>query len=222
MVHPLMALNLCFTVFLFFLVPGGEPDYVLYLTVILATGPPLVVASAQFALGKPHRVVLMPWLVFLHHGLCLNNAIAVISALLGLRANFQRTPKFGDQQANNAWMWTSYAQSLATSKDWPWLEMAMALGLLTVMGVGLWLRLSIYTFPWLLFFFLGFLFIVVLQWREILYAWRHEAEQKREQRGGGAAHKEKGVKKEEDSSQEQAGGKASQASSGKASSKKKK
>ena len=64
----------------------------------MAVGPPLVVAMAEMLIGHSDRLGLMIPLLFLHHGLCVNNTIAALSALLlpAARFEFERTPKYGD------------------------------------------------------------------------------------------------------------------------------
>ena len=166
-VHPLMLLNLMITICLFFLTPQRGTDYVLMVTAVVAAGPPLVVLMSQLYLGHPERMKLMPILILLHHGLCLSNSSAVFEAVKGNKGSFERTPKFGNLQEDSKWASTNYAKALR-SLGFPFGEVMMVILLTTIMLMGLSMDVNYYTYPWLLFFLIGFIIIICLHIQEYL------------------------------------------------------
>lgn len=164
-VHPMMVLNLIFTIVIFFLVPPRETDYFLWVTAVIAVGPPLVVALSQTNLDHPERLVLLPLIAILHHGLCISNTAAVLQAFWGSKSAFERTPKFGELQQDGKWQDSSYARSLV-AKNFPKLEFTVFCTLLVCMAAGRFMNVNSYTYPWLMFFTLGFAYVLFLHYQE--------------------------------------------------------
>jgi hypothetical protein len=167
--HPLMLANLLVTLALFFFSEDrtSMPQQQLAAVLIVATGPPLEVALSQVWLGHPERLVNMPMLLLLHHGLCVSNAIAVCEALLGHKSPFERTPKFGDATTDvKMWKATKYMQSVrkATGIFWEFLMLLVCIGTLVV---GLMQPTpDLLIVPWLVFFALSFAYIIFLHIQE--------------------------------------------------------
>lgn len=168
-VHPLMVLNLFFTICLFFLIPAQSADMLtaLVTTLLVAAGPPILVMYAQCWLGKPSNILYMPLLIMMHHGLCLSNASSVMEALQGLKGRFERTPKFGSLNANSGWGNTTYARALKAAGV-PYAELLMITFLIVVMSVGFTRPDQVHTpsFPWLIFFCGGFMFLCYFHYLE--------------------------------------------------------
>ncbi|MGC8878600.1 MAG: cellulose synthase family protein [Anaerolineae bacterium] len=122
---------------------------------IAAVGPPLMYTVAQISDGGNwgYRLRLLPMLVMLGTGMCLNNTIAVVRALLGVRTSFQRTPKFDLRRAGDNWMGSIYA---LRRDALVWGELLLAL---LAMG-AIFLPSIRWTFiPWLLLYAGGFGYI---------------------------------------------------------------
>jgi hypothetical protein len=81
---------------------------------LVAMGPPSVVVHAQFLLGSPVRLLLMPQLLLMHHGLIVSNSVAVLQAFGGYSPPFERTPKFGFDEIKNS---TATASADAKAMD---------------------------------------------------------------------------------------------------------
>ncbi|MGD8623834.1 MAG: glycosyltransferase [Anaerolineae bacterium] len=122
---------------------------------ISAAGPPFLYIVAQLAdRGEGRRRLrYMPLLIMLGMGLCLNNTAAVLRGLLGIRRDFQRTPKFDLRHAADSWLGSVYA----LGGDWMvWPELALA----GVVLVFLALHRVRWTFvPWLLLYAGGFAYV---------------------------------------------------------------
>lgn len=176
-VHPIMVLNLLVTISLFFLTPVRAPEYVLYFTCLLAVGPPLEITYAQLWQEKPWRVLLMPLLILLHHGLCLNNCSAVFEAFNPVNKGvFERTPKFGSMEN---WANTNYAKALK-SVGFPLAEILMCILLLTCILVGCCTDLPVnaYAYPWLYFFLAGFGQMIFFHFHEAFLMSKHHESSK--------------------------------------------
>jgi len=70
------------------------------------------------------RVLLVPWVVVVGVGMSVNNAVAVLDALLGGRSEFLRTPKFCVESQHDRW---DHKQYRATGTATAWAELALAL-----------------------------------------------------------------------------------------------
>lgn len=113
--HPMLVINLTATLYLFFADPYATADPVQTLCFLLpALGPPLVVGLGQIQLKHYERLLLIPFLVVLHAGMCISNTKAVVAAIRGEKSSFERTPKFGEAQ----WAGTNYAKSLKIVLPW--------------------------------------------------------------------------------------------------------
>lgn len=165
-VHPLMVVNLALTMCMFYLNPNSDAGILVWVTVIIAAGPPMIVMLSQGYLGHIENAIYMPMLIILHHGLCLNNAAACLEAIQGKTSGFERTPKFGDMQLGSKWYNTEYAKALKNTKL-PWGEILMAAFLIFSMIMGLFVEVNYYTYPWLMFFTGGFLMVIKLHFDEI-------------------------------------------------------
>ena len=101
------------------------------------------------------RIVFLPFLMSIRIGICVNNAKAVIEALLGHWTEFQRTPKYGVEGKDERWRRASYR----SQRTWlPALELLFAghFGLLIYYAAVNRIYSSI---AFLLLFFLGFLYV---------------------------------------------------------------
>lgn len=101
------------------------------------------------------RIVFLPCLMSIGIGICVNNAKAVIEALLGHWTEFQRTPKYGVEGKDERWRRASYR----SQRTWlPALELLFAghFGLLIYYAAVNRIYSSI---AFLLLFFFGFLYV---------------------------------------------------------------
>lgn len=101
------------------------------------------------------RIIFLPCLMSIGIGICVNNAKAVIEALLGHWTEFQRTPKYGVEGKDERWRWASYRGE----RTWlPALELLFAghFGLLIYYATVNRIYSSI---AFLLLFFFGFLYV---------------------------------------------------------------
>jgi hypothetical protein len=128
--HPLLLLNLLLLLPLRLL---GEADPWLVLgmrvsapaLMAVALGPPLLFGVAQVAQGKGwgRRLAALPLLILAGIGVSLNNAWAVLKALLGVRQGFLRTPKFAVHRREDTWVDSAYVLDL---DPLIWGELALA------------------------------------------------------------------------------------------------
>eukprot|EP00753_Platysulcus_tardus_P002766 PLAT11879.1.p1 GENE.PLAT11879.1~~PLAT11879.1.p1 ORF type:complete len:543 (-),score=278.24 PLAT11879.1:314-1942(-) len=164
--HMLMVLNFIFTMFIFLL--GSPLDYGPVAGVIilsLALGPPFVVIFAQCMLGHPGRLLVLPQLLLLHHGIIINNCRAVIEAWVGKASVFERTPKYGDLKTNTAWKTSRYAQLVKVDFLG---ELVASIALWGVLAYGIIYGNAVPPLiPWLAFFASSFTYIVFLHLQEI-------------------------------------------------------
>lgn len=72
---------------------------------IIGLIPPLMYLASEQALGGnwPKRLLAFPALLLIGTGLIAQNAAAVLSGLLSMKGEFQRTPKFASQWQNSAY-----------------------------------------------------------------------------------------------------------------------
>ena len=72
---------------------------------LVGLAPPLMYLVGQMRLsdnrGALRGMRAFPALLFIGTGISLNNSLAVLAALLGIRVGFRRTPKFADEWVNN-------------------------------------------------------------------------------------------------------------------------
>lgn len=106
------------------------------------------------------RVLMVPMMLAVGIGIGLNQARAVLEALLGRESEFVRTPKYnlGGGEDRRSWVTKTY-RSVRNLQ--PWVEMAFALYFtLTVgyaVGEALW-----GTLPFLMLFFVGYWYVAIL------------------------------------------------------------
>jgi hypothetical protein len=128
--HPLLLLNLLLLLPMR-LLQAAAPDSALWATrlapalMAIALGPPLLYAVAQVADGRGwgRRLLALPLLMLAGVGVSLNNALAVLKALLGIRQGFLRTPKFAVRRREDAWVGSAYVLAL---DPLIWGELALA------------------------------------------------------------------------------------------------
>jgi cellulose synthase/poly-beta-1,6-N-acetylglucosamine synthase-like glycosyltransferase len=125
---------------------------------IAAAGPPLMYAVAQIADGEDwrRRLLYLPVLVMLGMGLCLSNTAAVLRAMLGIRQDFQRTPKFDLRQAGGDWIGSVYALG---GDSLVWAEIGLAVLTLLLLTM---LRVRWAFAPWLLLYAAGLSYVATV------------------------------------------------------------
>ena len=96
---------------------------------LLALAPPLMYVAGQMRLYDDwlRGLRAFPALLFIGTGLSLNNSLAVMAALLGIRVGFRRTPKFADD-----WRGSPYAMRADIS-------ILLELGLMLYAFIAAWL-----------------------------------------------------------------------------------
>eukprot|EP00457_Paulinella_chromatophora_P003857 gb/GEZN01003865.1/.p1 GENE.gb/GEZN01003865.1/~~gb/GEZN01003865.1/.p1 ORF type:complete len:554 (+),score=76.26 gb/GEZN01003865.1/:170-1831(+) len=166
-VHPLMFLNLMLTIALFFIAPARSTEYLTLVVMVLAVGPPMVVATAQLYIENQEGLMIMPLLLMLHHGLTVNNTFAVFQAFKHTKGIFERTPKFGEMGDGNKWRATEYFKHMKANL--PTYEIAVIILLCSVMAYANTHKLQVNkaSYPWLVFFVLGYSYIVYLHFQEM-------------------------------------------------------
>ena len=156
LVHPLMLAVILLT----FPMSFSQSWVILGLPwlVITAIGPPLLYIVAQVAGSDRWRYHLrfLPLLVALGMGLSLSNTGAVLRAVLGVRGEFKRTPKFNIQQSADTWVGSMYA----LRGDWlVWAELLLAGMVLVLLAMPS----TRWTFvPWLLLYATGFGYVALI------------------------------------------------------------
>ena len=156
LVHPLMLAVILLT----FPMSFSQSWVILGLPwlVITAIGPPLLYIVAQVAGSDRWRYHLrfLPLLVALGMGLSLSNTGAVLRAVLGVRGEFKRTPKFNIQQSADTWVGSIYA----LRGDWlVWAELLLAGMVLVLLAMPS----TRWTFvPWLLLYATGFGYVALI------------------------------------------------------------
>ena len=137
--------------------------------------------ASQREIGMPlwQRVKYLPFIMALGIGLCVNQAKAVIEALVGYQTGFTRTPKMGvngkDAYADKHWMEKKYR---ALTSMQPLLELSLGLYLTSsiwfALDKGVWFSL-----PFLLLFQWGFFYVGLMSFfqgrRFRLLFWRRGA-----------------------------------------------
>ncbi|HEY2343558.1 MAG TPA: glycosyl transferase family 2, partial [Chthoniobacteraceae bacterium] len=109
------------------------------------------------------EIVLLPALLGLGIGLAVNNARAVLEAMLGHKSEFTRTPKYGIQSKTQSWKRSRYAPLKSVA---PFIELGFAAYftyfLIFAVLHGQWLSI-----PFLLLFQMGFAYVAlcsIAQW----------------------------------------------------------
>ena len=104
------------------------------------------------------RLKYLPFLMSIGIGLCVNNTLAVIEAVLGKQSEFARTPKYGIERDSDEWVGKKYHQSIGVQ---PIIE--LALGLYFTYTVFYALTNALYaSLPFLMLFQVGFLYTGLL------------------------------------------------------------
>jgi cellulose synthase/poly-beta-1,6-N-acetylglucosamine synthase-like glycosyltransferase len=133
-------------------------DVPLFCAATLSVSNFYIVCQRELHRDWVSRLKYLPFLMSIGIGLCVNNARAVIEALMGKPAEFARTPKYCIERANDEWVGKKYRQTVAIQ---PIVE--MALGLYFTATVFYALANGIYgTLPFLILFQVGFLYTGLL------------------------------------------------------------
>jgi cellulose synthase/poly-beta-1,6-N-acetylglucosamine synthase-like glycosyltransferase len=133
-------------------------DVPLFCAATLSVSNFYVVCQRELHRDWVSRLKYLPFLMSIGIGLCVNNARAVVEALMGKPAEFARTPKYGIERANDEWVGKKYRQIVAIQ---PIVE--MALGLYFTATVFYALANGIYgSLPFLILFQVGFLYTGLL------------------------------------------------------------
>jgi hypothetical protein len=103
------------------------------------------------------EILFLPCLLALGIGLSLNNARAVVEALINHKSDFTRTPKYGIQRKSQPWRSCKYRPLKSTL---PLLEMAFAI-YFTYFVVFAILHGQFLSVPFLLMFQGGFLYVCI-------------------------------------------------------------
>jgi cellulose synthase/poly-beta-1,6-N-acetylglucosamine synthase-like glycosyltransferase len=116
--------------------------------------------ASQREIGMPiwHRLRYLPFIMALGIGLCVNQAKAVLEALVGHETGFTRTPKMGISSTDRTWISKRYR---AMTSLQPLLELALGAYLTSAiyfaLDKGVWFSL-----PFLLLFQWGFFYVGVM------------------------------------------------------------
>ena len=125
---------------------------------IAAVGPPLLYVTGQITGDQDWRdwLGVLPLMLLLGIGVTLSNSVAVTRALLGIRQEFKRTPKFALRLPSDVWMSSAYVLG-GGPIVWGELGLAiLALATLTMPGTHQGLA------PWVLLYAGGFGYIAGL------------------------------------------------------------
>ena len=165
--QPLMLLMLLLTPPL--LRAGALADLPLAPLGILALASPLMYAASQIRMygkrGALRGLSAFPALLFIGTGMSLSNSLAVLTALLGIKPGFRRTPKF-----ERDWRRSPYALAADATV---WLELALLLYALWAAWLAWQLQPELC--PYLLIYALSFGAVVGLSLRESWIVWRAKA-----------------------------------------------
>jgi hypothetical protein len=138
--------------------------------------------ASQREIGMPfwQRIKYLPFIMALGIGLCVNQAKAVIEALVGYQTGFTRTPKHGAGAENKktaGWMQNQY-KALSTAQ--PLLELTLGAYLTSAvwfaLDKGVWFSLPfLLLFQWG-FFYVGFMSLLQGRTLRALAFWRRSVE----------------------------------------------
>jgi cellulose synthase/poly-beta-1,6-N-acetylglucosamine synthase-like glycosyltransferase len=134
-------------------------DVPVFLLATVSIGYFYAAAQKETGLGFMERVGFVPLVLAVGIGLCINNAKAVVEAMLGKESSFVRTPKYNVVDKTDTWKRkTNYHRRF----DWvPYVE--FALGIWFTLAVAYALATSSWlAFPFLLLFQFGFLYMSLL------------------------------------------------------------
>ena len=133
-------------------------DVPLFCAATLSVGNFYVVCQREIYPDWKARLKYLPFLMSIGIGLSVNNARAVVEALLDRKSDFSRTPKYGIEHESDDWVGKKYRQSDFVQ---PFVE--LALGLYFTATVFYALASQIYgTLPFLVLFQVGFLYMGLL------------------------------------------------------------
>ena len=130
-------------------------DFPLILLATGSVGAFYIYSQKEIYLNWPSRLKYLPFLMALGIGLAVNNAKAVIEALLDKKSEFERTPKFGIQDKKKNWKLKRYfgKRSYLTYFE-------LLLGIYFTITVAFSIKEGIYlTLPFLLLFQIGYLYM---------------------------------------------------------------
>lgn len=146
---------------------GQWPAHLAPALMVVALGPPLLYSVAQMSEGPgwERRLTALPLLILAGIGISLNNAWAVLKALLGVRQGFLRTPKFAVRQRGDTWVDSAYALGL---DPLIWGELALAAYSVSLLFVP---RFSWDLAPWLLVYAGGFGYVAGTGLLQALRRW---------------------------------------------------
>jgi hypothetical protein len=114
-----------------------------------------IYSQKEIYLDWPSRLKFLPFLMALGIGLAVNNAKAVLEALLDKKSDFERTPKFGIQDTRKNWKLKKYF-----GKRTYLAYIELILGIYFTITVAFSIKEGIYlTLPFLLLFQIGYLYI---------------------------------------------------------------
>lgn len=155
LIHPLMLLSVLSAPWVIFLSDGALPP-VLYAVccagfVVGSLAPSLLYMEATRALRPEsiwRRAVLLPYLIVLGLGLCLNNTRGVLEALLRRKSAFVRTPKRGPREGST--------KTYRLGANWSW-PFELLLGAYALWACGLYAeRGYLLVGPYLILYTLAF------------------------------------------------------------------
>ncbi len=157
-VHPLMLLNLL----LIWPVLQSQSNLLRLtpLVTIAALGPPLMywITMGYQGMGKLARIGRLGSLLALGTGLSVNNSWAVLQALLGIKSEFKRTPKFAVVNRTTSWQASSYV----LSGGWLlWVEVLLGLYALYMISYSVTME-QWGMMPWLMLYASGYAMVVGL------------------------------------------------------------
>jgi hypothetical protein len=121
------------------------------------------------------EILFLPCLLALGIGLSLNNARAVLEALINHKSDFTRTPKYGIERKSQRWRGCKYKPLRSAL---PLAELAFALYFTYFVGFAI-VHRQFLSVPFLLMFQCGFLYVAVLSlatwWPKLTFGGSREA-----------------------------------------------
>ncbi|MCK6473621.1 MAG: glycosyltransferase [Planctomycetes bacterium] len=157
LIHPLMVLSVLAAPWVILLSEGPLPPLLYAICcagfVVGSLAPSLLYMEATRALcpeSLRRRAVLLPYLIVLGLGLCINNTRGVLEALARRKSGFVRTPKQGEGGAP--------AQKYRLAANWSW-PYEILLGCYTFWACGLYVeRGYLLVGPYLILYMAGFFY----------------------------------------------------------------
>jgi hypothetical protein len=81
----------------------------------------------------------LPWLIAVGIGLCLNNCLAVLEAIVGLRSGFVRTAKHAIEKGPDGWRDANFRATVPGRRVLlSWAELAMGVYLTSALAIAAW------------------------------------------------------------------------------------